>query len=116
MCTYVYIYVYYMSICIYIYGGGGGLVTKLCPTLAIPWTVACQAPLSMGFSRQEYWSGLPFPSPWDFLDLRTEPRSPAWQADSLPSEPAGKLKFPNAFHLSILHSNLPVFTGIFSDY
>ena len=41
-------------------GGGGGLVTKLCPTLVIPWTVVCQAPLSMGFSRQEYWSGLPF--------------------------------------------------------
>ena len=41
-------------------GGGGGLVAKSCPTLAIPWTVACQAPLSMGFSRQEYWSGLPF--------------------------------------------------------
>ena len=43
--------------------GGGGLVTKSCPTLAIPWTVACQVPLSVGFSRQEYWSGLPFPSP-----------------------------------------------------
>ena len=42
---------------------GGGLVTKLCPTLVTPWTVACQAPLSMGFSRQEHWSGLPFPSP-----------------------------------------------------
>ena len=42
---------------------GGGLVAKLCPTLATPWTIACQAPLSMGFSRQEYWSGLPFPSP-----------------------------------------------------
>ena len=42
---------------------GGGLVTKTCSTLAIPWTVACQVPLSMGFSRQEYWSGLPFPSP-----------------------------------------------------
>ena len=39
---------------------GGRLVTKLCPTLVTPWTVACQAPLSMGFSRQEYWSGLPF--------------------------------------------------------
>ena len=45
--------------------GGGGLVAKLCPTLASPWPVACQAPLSMGFSRQEYWSGLPFPSPGD---------------------------------------------------
>ena len=46
-------------------GGGGGLVAKSCPTLVIPWTVAHQAPLSMGFSRQEYWSGLPFPSPGD---------------------------------------------------
>ena len=45
--------------------GGGGLVAKLCLTLAILWTVACQAPLSMGFSRQEYWSGLSFPSPGD---------------------------------------------------
>ena len=45
--------------------GGGGLVAKSCPTLASPWTVACQAPLSMEFSRQEYWSGLPFPSPGD---------------------------------------------------
>ena len=44
-------------------GGGGGLVTKSCPTLAVPWIVACQAPLSMGFSRQEYWSRLPFPFP-----------------------------------------------------
>ena len=43
--------------------GGGGLVTQSCPTLATPWTEACQVPLSMGFFRQEYWSGLPFPSP-----------------------------------------------------
>ena len=86
MCTYVYIYVYYMSICIYIYGGGGGVVTKLCPTLAIPWTVACQAPLSMGFSRQEYWSGLPFPSPGDLPDPGIKPGSPALQADDLPTE------------------------------
>ena len=43
--------------------GGGGLVTKSCRTLAILWTVACQAPLSMGFFKQEYWSGLAFPSP-----------------------------------------------------
>ena len=46
-------------------GDGGGLVAKSCPTLVIPWTVAHQAPLSMGFSRPEYWSGLPFPSPGD---------------------------------------------------
>ena len=44
-------------------GSGGGLVAKSCPALATPWTVAHQAPLSMGFPRQEYWSGLPFPSP-----------------------------------------------------
>ena len=50
---------------------------------AIPWTVAHQAPLSMGFSRQEYWSGLPFPSPEDLPDSRIEPTSPALQEDSL---------------------------------
>ena len=51
-----------------------------------PWTVACQAPLSKGFSRQEYWSGLPFPSPGDLPNPGTEPGSPALQADSLPTE------------------------------
>ena len=67
-------------------GGGGGLVAKLCPTLAIPWTIAHQAPLSMGFSRQEYWSGLPFPSPGDLPNPGIEPGSPALQADDLPTE------------------------------
>ena len=47
----------------------GGLVTKLCPTLVTPWTVARQASLSMGFCRQEYWSGLPFPSPGSKLNF-----------------------------------------------
>ena len=64
----------------------GGLVTKSCPTLETSWTVACQAPLSMGFSRQEYWSGLPFPSPGNLPDPGIEPKSlasPALQADSL---------------------------------
>ena len=65
---------------------GGGLVTKSCLTLATPWTVAHRAPLSMGFSRQEYWSGLPFPSPGDLPDPGIEPRSSALQADSLPTE------------------------------
>ena len=55
-----------------------------------PWTVAQLAPLSMGFSRQECWSGVPFPSPGDLPDLGIEPRSPALQADALPSEPPGK--------------------------
>ena len=50
---------------------------------ATPWTVAHQAPLSIGFSRQEYWSGLPFPSPEDIPDPGIELRSPALQADSL---------------------------------
>ena len=54
------------------------------------WTVACQPPLSMGFFRQEYWSGLPFPSPGDLPDPGIEPRSPTLQVDVLPSEPPGK--------------------------
>ena len=54
------------------------------------WTVAFQAPLSMGFSRQEYWRGLPCPPPWDLSNPGIEPRSPALQVDSLPSEPPGK--------------------------
>ena len=53
------------------------------------WTVARQAPLSMGFSRQEYWSGLPCPPPGDLPDPGIEPRSPSLQADSLPTEPPG---------------------------
>ena len=55
------------------------------------WTVAYQAPQSMEFFRQEYWSELPFPSPGDLPDPGIEPRSPALQADVLPSEPPGKL-------------------------
>ena len=55
-----------------------------------PWAVAHQAPPSMGFSRQEYWSELPFPSPGDLPDPGIEPKSPALQADALISEPPGK--------------------------
>ena len=61
---------------------------------ATPWTVNYQAPQSMEFSRQEYWSGLPFPSPGDLPNPWIEPGSPALQADALPSEPPGKLLFP----------------------
>ena len=53
------------------------LVSQLCLTHAIPWTVNCQAPLSMGFSRQEYWCGFPFLSPGDLPDPGIKPRSPA---------------------------------------
>ena len=67
--------------------GGGGLVAKSCPTLATPWPIARQ---DMGFSKQEYWSGLPFPSPGDLPDPGIEPRSLALQAESLPTELQGK--------------------------
>ena len=63
-----------------------GLVAKLCPTLLTSWTVACRAPLSMEFSREKYWNGLPFPSSGDFPNPGIEPGSPALQADSLPTE------------------------------
>ena len=87
---YINIYALMEAIVSQVYGGGG-LVTKSCPTLATPRTVACQAPLFMGFSRQEYWNELPFPSPGDLPNPRIEPRSPALQADSSPTELQGKL-------------------------
>ena len=66
------------------------LVAQSCGTFCDSMDCSCQAPLSMGFSKQEYWSGLPFPSPGDLPDPGTEPGSPALQADSLPSEPPEK--------------------------
>ena len=76
----------------------------LCLTLCDSWTVAHQAPLSMGFSRQEYWSGLPCPPPGDLPNPGTEPTSPvspALQADSLPIETSGK---PCILTISVLIS------------
>ena len=64
-------------------------VAQPCPTLCAPRDGGHQAPPSMGFSRQEYRSGLPFPSPGDLLDPGIEPGSPALQVDALPSEPPG---------------------------
>ena len=64
---------------------------------ATPQTVACQAPLSMAFSRQEYWSGLPCPPPGHFLNPGVEPRSPAWQVDSLPLVALGKPSLSSLF-------------------
>ena len=72
---------------------GCGLVPKLCPTPVIPWTVACWAPLSMGFSRQEYWSGLPFPPPGDLPDEGIELTSlvsPALAGRFFTTAPHGK--------------------------
>ena len=71
-----------------------------------PWTAAYQAPLPMGFSKQEYWSGVPLPSPpspGDLPNPRTEPRSPALQADSLQSETAGKP------HLYNIHTHIHIY-------
>ena len=64
-------------------------VTQSCPTLCDPMDVAHQVPPSMGFSRQEYWNGLPFPFPGDLPNPGIEPRSPALWADALLSEPPG---------------------------
>ena len=81
---------------------------------ATSWTVARQFPLSMEFSRQEYWSGLPFPSPADLLKLGIEPESLALQADSLLSEPQGKPGI-NTYTLlyikQIISKDLPCSTG-----
>ena len=65
-------------------------VSPSCPTLCDPMDIAHQSPLSMGFSKQEYWSGLPFPSPGNLPNPGIKPTSLALQADSLQSEPPGK--------------------------
>ena len=83
---------YYESCC---------LVTKLRLTLCDPWTVAHQVPLSMGFSRQEYWIGLPFPSPEGLPHLGIEPVSPALQEDSLPLRHPGKPYRHNLISLAV---------------
>ena len=71
------------------------LAAQSSPSLWDPWTVACQAPLSVGFSRHEYWSGLLSPPPEDLPNPGIEPPgSPAIQADSLSSEPQRKLLDP----------------------
>ena len=92
----------------------GGLVTKSCPTLATPWTVACQSPLSMGFSRQEYWNGLPFPSPGDLPNLEIEPTCPALQADSLTTEPPGKPRYAFSLKEKGKKKGCVILLGIFT--
>ena len=81
--------------------------------LATPWTVAYQAPLSMGFSRQEYWSGLPFPSSGDLPDPGIKPRCPALQADALTSEPisgAEKIRKQLMYLITCIHTALTRYT------
>ena len=76
-CSHSFLAVHWMP-----FPASGGLVAKLCLILVTPWTVACQAHLSMGLSRQECWSWLPLSSPGDLHNPGTEPQSPALQADS----------------------------------
>ena len=83
-----------------VFGGGDGLVAKLYLTLEAPWTVTCKVPLSMGFPRQECWSGLLFPSPEDLPNPGFEPGSPALQADSLLAGPLGKLAHNSKYFLN----------------
>ena len=71
------------------------------------WTVSCQVPQSMGFFRQEYWSGLPCPPSGDLPNPRIESRSPAFQVDSLSSEPPGKSKNTGVGSLSLLQGIFP---------
>ena len=66
------------------------LLAKLCPLFTTQWTVACQAPLSLGFPRQEYWIGLPFPSPVDLPGSGIKPAPPALADRCFTAEPAGK--------------------------
>ena len=73
-----------------IYGGGCDLVSKLCPTLVAPGTAACQFPLPVRFCRQEFWSGLPFPSLGYLPDPGIKPMSPALQAHFSSTELRGK--------------------------
>ena len=85
------------------------VVAQSCRLCATPWTVARQAPLSLGFSRQEYWSGLPFPRPVDLSEQGIEPVSPMSPAlglgrgvNSLPLAPPGKPSSALGLHLSVL--------------
>ena len=85
---------------------------------ATPWTVVHQTSLSLGFSRQEYWSGLPFPSPEDILEPGIEPGSPSLQVDSLPSELPESPKFINTLLKSPLVASLalPNLTSIYLSH
>ena len=79
-----------------------------------PWTVASQAPQSMEFSRQEYWSGFPFPSPGDLPDPGIKPGSPTLQADALPSEPT--TSFIYIYIYIYIYINLNFIVNIFLDF
>ena len=83
-----------------------GLVTKSCPTLETPWTIARQDPLSIRFPRQEYWSGLPLLSPGDLPDPGIEPLLLHWQADSLVLSHQGSLTLCHLMDCSLPGSSV----------
>ena len=80
-------------------------------SFATPWTIACQAPLSMGFPRQEYWSGLPFPSPGDLPNPGIKPMSPTLADGFFTAEPRGKEESKQLFLLPCSFYHLPVFAS-----
>ena len=101
---------YYFLVSYSIWGkvwGGGGVLSRV-QLFATPWTVALQAPLSMEFSRQKYWSGLPFPSPENLPDPGIEPTSPALTDGFFTTEPPGNLYR----HIKILIAFQPFSYGI----
>ena len=106
---YIYIYIHTHTVFLYIHMKVK--VKSLSPVqlFATPWTIAYQAPPSMGFSGQEYWSGLPFPSPGDLPNSGIEPGSPAFQADALTSEPPGK---PHVYLYMSIYMSTPIYIGL----
>ena len=98
---------------------GSVLVGQSCLTLCVTRPVIHQVPLFMGFFRQEYWSGLPFPSPGDLPNPGIEPTSPALQADALPSEPPGKpftLNLPKLLSLHITTIPINSYFALITDH
>ena len=92
------------------------LLTTKCLTLVTPWTVTLQAPLSMGFPRQEHWSGLPFPPPGDLPNPEIEPASPAWAGGfSIPQSHWGSLELCTHLRVHLLSTFLSIHSGINSS-
>ena len=94
----------------------GRKLVAQCRLFVTPGTVARQAPLSRGFPRQEYWRGLPFPSPGDLPNPRTEPVSPAWQADSLPVSHLGSTQSPGVLGNKLNCQSGQVTTSLKEEY
>ena len=96
---------------IYIHSSSSILVSKSCPTLATPWSVAYQAPLSMGFSRQEYWSGLPFPSPYIYIYTHTHHILFIYSVGGLGDWPQKQETVSTQGWMSYWDNSLPLITG-----